>query len=225
MWRLRRHSQTFLELCGSLLTTVALWGLCHTRRGQIRKPGQIRFRLDLLVGQNSVQIMMQTDGASQGMDLDEVLGVLADLIEAGCSVWVAGGWGVDALVGRQTRLHRDLDLALDARNQAVALHALERRGYRMETDWRPVRVELVADDRGWVDVHPVVFDATGHGRQADLGGGHFDYPPEAFDKGALGGVCVPCLSREQQLLFHTGYEPRAIDLLDLALLEGLTSRG
>jgi len=160
------------------------------------------------------------------MDLDEVLGVLADLIEAGCSVWVAGGWGVDALVGRQTRLHRDLDLALDARNQAVALHALERRGYRVETDWRPVRVELVAaDDRGWVDVHPVVFDATGHGRQADLGGGHFDYPPEAFDKGALGGVCVPCLSREQQLLFHTGYEPRAIDLLDLALLEGLTSRG
>jgi hypothetical protein len=31
------------------------------------------------------------------------------------------------------------------------------------------------------------------------------------------------LSRDQQLLFHTGYEPRAIDLLDLALLEHLTS--
>jgi lincosamide nucleotidyltransferase A/C/D/E len=165
--------------------------------------------------------MMQTDGASQGMDLGEVLAVLAYLIEAGCSVWVAGGWGVDALVGRQTRLHRDLDLALDAHNQTVALHTLERRGYRVATDWRPVRVELIADGRGWVDVHPVVFDAAGHGRQADLGGGHFDYPPEAFDKGALGGVCVPCLSREQQLLFHTGYEPRPVDLLDLALLEGL----
>jgi len=70
---------------------------------------------------------MQTDGASQGMDLGEVLAVLAYLIEAGCSVWVAGGWGVDALVGRQTRLHRDLDLALDAHNQTVALHTLERR--------------------------------------------------------------------------------------------------
>jgi lincosamide nucleotidyltransferase A/C/D/E len=170
-------------------------------------------------------MMMQTDGASQGMDLGEVLGVLADLTEANCSVWVAGGWGVDALVGRQTRLHRDLDLALDADNETVALHALERRGYRVETDWRPVRVELVAEGRGWVDVHPVVFDATGHGRQAGLGGGHFDYPPEAFEKVALGGVCVPCLSRDQQLLFHAGYEPRAVDLLDLALLEGLTSRG
>ena len=165
------------------------------------------------------------DRRAVGMDLGEVLGVLADLTDAGCSVWVAGGWGVDALIGRQTRLHRDLDLALDADNETVALGALECRSYRVETDWRPVRLELVAEGRGWVDLHPVVFDATGHGRQADLGGGQFDYPPEAFDKGALGGVRVPCLSRDQQLLFHSGYQPRAVDLLDLALLERLNSRG
>jgi lincosamide nucleotidyltransferase A/C/D/E len=171
------------------------------------------------------QMMMQICRANQGMDLGEVLAVLADLAEAGCAVWVAGGWGVDALVGQQTRLHRDLDLAVDARIETMALRILERRGYRVETDWRPVRVELIAEGRGWVDVHPVVFDATGHGRQADVGGGQFDYPPEAFDQGALGGVCVPCLSRDQQLLFHTGYEPRAIDLFDLALLRRLTSAG
>jgi lincosamide nucleotidyltransferase A/C/D/E len=169
--------------------------------------------------------MLQTGGTGQGMDLGEVLEILADLAEACCSVWIAGGWGVDALVGRQTRSHRDLDLALDAGNEAAALRALQRRGYRVETDWRPVRIELVAEGRGWVDVHPVVFDATGHGRQADIGGGHFDYPPEAFDQGSLGGVFVPCLSRDQQLLFHTGYKPRGIDLLDLALLERLPSRG
>jgi lincosamide nucleotidyltransferase A/C/D/E len=171
------------------------------------------------------QMMMQICRANQGMNLGEVLAVLADLAEAGCAVWVAGGWGVDALVGQQTRLHRDLDLAVDARIETMALRILERRGYRVETDWRPVRVELIAEGRGWVDVHPVVFDATGHGRQADVGGGQFDYPPEAFDQGALGGVCVPCLSHDQQLLFHTGYEPRAIDLFDLALLRRLTSPG
>lgn len=164
---------------------------------------------------------LQTDGPGHRMDLVEVLEILADLAEAGCSVWVAGGWGVDALVGRQTRSHRDLDLALDAHNQTAALRTLEHRGYQIETDWRPVRLELVAEGRGWVDVHPVVFDATGHGRQADIGSGHFDYPPEAWDQGCLGGVCVPCLSRDQQLLFHTGYEPRAVDLLDRALLEHL----
>lgn len=122
-------------------------------------------------------------------------------------------------------MHRDLDLAVDARNETVALRVLGRRGYRVETDWRPVRVELIAEGGGWVDVHPVVFDATGQGCQADLGGRQFDYPPEAFDQGSLGGVRVPCLSRAQQLLFHTNYEPRAIDLHDLALLEHLTSRG
>jgi len=50
----------------------------------------------------------------------------------------------------------------------------------------------------------VTFDRTGHGRQADLAGGHFDYPPEAFTNGTLGGVVVPCLSREQQVRFHRG---------------------
>jgi hypothetical protein len=36
---------------------------------------------------------MHKDGVSQGTDLGEMLGILADLTEAGCAVWVAGGWG------------------------------------------------------------------------------------------------------------------------------------
>jgi lincosamide nucleotidyltransferase A/C/D/E len=82
-------------------------------------------------------------------------------------------------------------------------------------------VTFVVGDRGGLECADG--DATGHSRQADVGGAQFDYPPEAFDQGALGGVRVPCLSRDQQLLFHTGYEPRPVDLLDLAPLEGLTS--
>jgi lincosamide nucleotidyltransferase A/C/D/E len=62
------------------------------------------------------------------------------------------------LVGKQPRLHRDLDVALDARDEPVALRALERRGYRVETDWRSIRGELIAEGRGLVDVHPVVFN-------------------------------------------------------------------
>src|SRR5438477_4113231 len=33
--------------------------------------------------------------------------------EVGCRFWLEGGWGVDALVGRQTRPHRDLDIDVD----------------------------------------------------------------------------------------------------------------
>jgi len=150
-----------------------------------------------------------------------VLAVLASLEAAGCSVWVGGGWGVDALVGRQTRPHRDLDLAVDARHESAALGALQSRGYRLETDWRPVRVELVAPGRGWVDLHPVAFGADGHGRQAGLDGGHFDYPPDGFGEGVIAGQRVRCLSVEQQQRFHDGYHPRDIDRHDLALLRRL----
>jgi len=69
----------------------------------------------------------------------------------------------------------------------------------------------------------VVFDGRGHGRQADVDGGCFDYPPEAFTEGVLERLVVPCLSREQQMQFHRGYVPRAVDLHDLRLLEELAS--
>jgi lincosamide nucleotidyltransferase A/C/D/E len=151
------------------------------------------------------------------MDAREVLEVLSVLE----GVWVAGGWGVDALVGEQTRAHRDLDLALDADHEAQALAALAGLGYAIETDWRPARVELAASGARWVDLHPVRFDASGHGRQADLDGGVFDYPPDCFVTGVIAGLTVPCLSAEQQLRFRQGYEPRDVDRHDLAQLARL----
>ncbi|WP_237283485.1 nucleotidyltransferase domain-containing protein [Streptomyces alfalfae] len=41
---------------------------------------------------------------------DDVLFVLTLLRRAKLDVWSGGGWGIDALVGEQTRDHRDLDL-------------------------------------------------------------------------------------------------------------------
>ncbi|MCU1492333.1 MAG: amino acid transporter [Acidimicrobiaceae bacterium] len=147
--------------------------------------------------------------------------VLDALSAVGCSAWVSGGWGVDALVGRQTRPHRDLDLAIDAAHEASALKALIQLGYEIETDWRPVRVELASAGTGWVDLHLVAFDENGDGRQADLDGGFFTYPRSCFATGSISGGEVDCLSVDQQLIFHRGYEPRDVDLADLALLRDL----
>ena len=71
------------------------------------------------------------------------------------------------------------------------------------------------------DLHPVVFGADGNGRQAHVDGGHFEYPRGCFTVGSIGGVAVPCLSVDQQLRFHTGYQPRDNDRHDVALLHSL----
>ena len=155
------------------------------------------------------------------MEQDEVFAILGALEATGTPLWVAGGWGVDALVGRQTRAHRDLDLLVDAQRLDDCLCLLARRGYAVETDWLPVRVEVVAAERGWLDVHPVRLAADGRGVQAGLNGTRFDYPADCFATGSLAGREVPCLTAARQRLLHTGYEPRAQDVHDLRLLNEL----
>jgi Aminoglycoside-2''-adenylyltransferase len=51
-------------------------------------------------------------GVVAGMTLEDVVEVLTALDAGGIDYWVEGGWGIDALLGRQTREHRDLDLGV-----------------------------------------------------------------------------------------------------------------
>lgn len=155
------------------------------------------------------------------MSGSHVLEVLDAVRSVGCRFWLEGGWGVDALVGRQTRPHRDVDVDFDADYEDDVLKALADLGYSIETDWRPNRVELTASGSRWVDLHPLVIDVNGDARQAAVDGGWHEFRRSWFTTGTLGGVTVPCVSVEAQRLFHTGYELRAIDLLDLAELDRL----
>jgi lincosamide nucleotidyltransferase A/C/D/E len=155
------------------------------------------------------------------MHFAEVVEVLDALDDAEVRHWVGGGWGIAALVGRQSREHRDLDIAIDANDLELCLRTLNALGYVNETDWLPVRIELRAPGNRWVDVHPVGFEVSGVGHQAGPDGTQFEYPQGAFTTGALNGRLIGCLSLQQQLDFHTGYEHQAKDEHDLALLKAL----
>jgi lincosamide nucleotidyltransferase A/C/D/E len=155
------------------------------------------------------------------VQLTDVAEVLEALESAHVPVWVAGGWGVDLLVGRETRPHRDLDLLVDADGHDVCMATLAALGYEVETDWLPIRIEVVAGNGRWVDVHPVRFDENGRGLQGERSGEHFEYPPESFTLGHIGDLTAGCLSAERQREGHEGYELRPQDRHDLALLAEL----
>jgi lincosamide nucleotidyltransferase A/C/D/E len=147
---------------------------------------------------------------------DDVLDVLTTLKEFG--VWIAGGWGIDALVGVQTREHRDLDLLHRLEQETAVVAALSEAGFGDTLDWRPVRF-VMANGQKEIDLHPLVFEKDGSAVQESLEPGTpFRYPQECFVTGTIGGVRVPCLSAEQQVYFHQGYEPTERDRQDMARL-------
>lgn len=65
------------------------------------------------------------------------------------------------------------------------------------------------------------FDVDGVGIQGNVESTHFLYPPTAFAVGRLGGRTLPCLSADQQELFHSGYQLRAQDEHDLRQLAAI----
>jgi lincosamide nucleotidyltransferase A/C/D/E len=158
------------------------------------------------------------------MSLSEVFAVLDGVERVGCRYWLEGGWGVDALLGRQSRPHRDVDVDIDAGYEGEVLAALAELGYVLETDWRPNRVELTAAGRGWVDVHPLALQVDGSARQAALDRGEHQLPSSWFTTGSLAGRPVPCFTIAAQRLFHRGYELRPEDVHDLRELAVLESR-
>lgn len=120
------------------------------------------------------------DPPPASMASGEVMTVLEALDTVGCRYWLEGGCGVDVLLGRQTRPHRDLDVDFDATYEAQVLAVLQDLGDTVETDWRLNRVELFAPARGPMDLHPLLLDDDGSARQAGLGGGYHRFEPWWF---------------------------------------------
>ena len=156
--------------------------------------------------------------------VEHVVELLRLLEAADVPVWLAGGWGVDALVGRRTRRHGDLDLVVDSAHEETALQVLRRAGYRVA--WSSVVAEAMFPERTWladtrgrqIDLHPIAVDAWLAATAPALLPGVADPAAAAFTRGRLGGEAVPCLSRRVQLAAHEGYTRRPVDDRDVALL-------
>jgi lincosamide nucleotidyltransferase A/C/D/E len=154
------------------------------------------------------------------VDAAEAARIAAWLEARGTVYQVNGGWAVDALVGHQTRPHGDLDVFLDETAMADAVAWLERDGYRVAEDWRPVRVELRHAERA-VDLHPMRIEPNGDGVQPLLDGGSIVHPARSRTDGEIAGQRVIVADAERLLALRDGYAPRPVDVHDLRLLRAL----
>jgi lincosamide nucleotidyltransferase A/C/D/E len=145
---------------------------------------------------------------------ERVLELLAVLKSSKVQATLDGGWGVDALLGRETRAHEDLDLVVALADVSRIQEALREIGFTLHEDHLPVRFVMRRNGEQ-LDFHTVSFDREGGGVQPQPGGGSFRYPPEGFVLGRVRGESVPCISERVQVLCHLGYTPSAKDTHDV----------
>ena len=123
---------------------------------------------------------------------------------------------------KQTRIHRDIDINFDAQHTEKLLNVLLNLGYKIDTDWKPVRIELYSDELGYLDIHPFVLNEDGTSKQADLEGGWYEFEKDYFGSVFFEGKTIPCISLKGQKVFHSGYELRDKDKHDISILESLS---
>lgn len=157
---------------------------------------------------------------------DDLFKVLDLMDKTGIRYWLDGGWGVDVLVGKQTRMHRDVDINFDSQHTEELLLVLERNGYEIITDWSPVRIELYHPKLSYIDIHPFVISDDGRVKQADLEGGWYEFEADYFGDAIYQERRIYCISAKGQKVFHTGYELREVDKYDIKNIEKvLSSKG
>ena len=156
----------------------------------------------------------------------DVLTALDMLAAARVTAIIDGGWGVDALLGRHTREHADVDLIIQVDDLSRAETALEPGGFRRvpSTPELPARWVLNALDGRIVDFHLVRYDSDGNGWQ-ELPGeeagtrGWGLYPQkELRAAGTIEGRRVVCITAWLQLQHHLGFAWKPNDQHDMRLL-------
>ena len=138
----------------------------------------------------------------------------------GITIWIDGGWGVDALLGHQSRPHKDLDIAIQEKDVSKLRALLQGQGY-----WE-IKLEIarphnfvLGDEQGHeIDIHVLVLDANGNGIYGPIDNGEM-YPADSLTgTGFIAGQTVRCISPEWLVKFHSGYELQEKDFRDVSAL-------
>lgn len=142
----------------------------------------------------------------------DVVDLYTELERNGITVWIDGGWCVDALLGRQTREHPDLDIAVDRRDVQALASYLTTHSYTPlpkadSSEWNFAARSATGRE---IDIHVFEYDECGNNVYG------IEYPHGSLNgQGEIGGVAVRCISPEWMFKFKTAYAPHEKDLQDV----------
>ena len=123
------------------------------------------------------------------VNITDVKQILQFAIDAEIKVFLDGGWGVDALLGYQSRAHNDIDIFVEKNDYQNFIEIMKANGFYEYTD----EGEILYDG----DCFPV----------------------ETFSgKGRIEEIEVSCIEPYSQVMFHLGYEFDENDAHDVKLL-------
>lgn len=139
---------------------------------------------------------------------EDVVGLCRLFSSHSIQVWLTGGWGIDALLGQQTRPHHDLDVLMLVDDVFMLLKLMDQEGYGYKELWSENRCTI--DGRGTgietafflrdqdgreFDAHALRLDEHGNGIPAwEKDVGFFFTPQDLAGEGTIAGYPVKCQS-------------------------------
>ena len=119
-------------------------------------------------------------------------------------VYLDGGWGVDALLKRESRIHNDIDLFVELKHYHDYIYVIKQHGFEeVNTDYTTDGHTVWKDDKQRIiDLHcfEIINDVLIR----------YDgevYPLKIFSGvGKIGNYDVACIEPVSQVDFHLGYE-------------------
>ena len=143
------------------------------------------------------------------VNITDVKQILQLAIDAEIKVFLDGGWGVDALLGHQSRVHNDIDIFVEKKDYQNFIEIMK------ANDFYEIKMEYTTlNHTVWEDLH--CFEYTGEGEILYEGD---NFPVETFSgKGKIEEIEVSCIEPYSQVMFHLGYEFDENDVHDVKLL-------
>ena len=154
------------------------------------------------------------------MKAEDVIKILQYFEKNGILIWLDGGWAVDALLGEQTRSHRDADIIIQQKDVSKLRELLEAKGYKnVERDDTNSWNFVLGDNLGHeIDVHVITFDNEGNGLYGPKEKGMM-YPVASLTgAGMIQRYAVKCVSAEYLVKSHAGYKFEKKDFKDVYAL-------